>query len=76
VAEGNATDLDRHETSDAWTTKRKSGRSPRSQVRKLDNGRNNPNPKPGVIVGQKVTPKNGQAVTVTKVNQDGTFEYR
>lgn len=34
------------------------------------------NPKPSLIVGQEVLLKNGQSVTVTKVNQDGTFEYR
>ena len=48
---------------------------PNSRLRNLDSGRNNP-PKAAVVIGQKVTLKNGQSVTITKVNQDGTFEYR
>jgi hypothetical protein len=51
--------------------------NPHSQLRMLDSGRNNPaSVKPGVVIGQKVTLKNGRSVTVSKVNQDGTFEYK
>jgi hypothetical protein len=48
---------------------------PNSPLRKVDSGRNT-TPAPGVVVGQKVTLKNGQNVTVTKVKPDGSFEYR
>jgi hypothetical protein len=59
----------------ASSTKVQAASHPNSPLRKADSGRNT-TPKPGVVVGQKVTLKNGQAVTVTKVKADGTFEYR
>ncbi len=62
-----STDPDCHETSDAWTTKTKSSRNPRSQVRKLDTGGTIPTLNRASSSGQKDTLKNSQAVTVTKV---------